>query len=221
MNSQINKMLHELKSKGATVEEVELNFTHEYGVPIYYVIAVSEASTNLACLCGLRYGAQSSSNKMHFVDYFTKTRSENFGKEAKRRIMLGTFMRMAGYRDAFYIKAAKARTKVIEEYKNHFKNYDILITPTMPFVAPKFEDIKKLKPIDHYLSDIMTVGPNLAGIPHMSFPVGKIASDGKNMPFGIMVMSDHFKENTLLEFGKLLESLNSKEELIIGGEKHV
>ena len=172
-----------------------------FGIPAYYIIAMSEASTNLSCLCGLRYGQQEASKGKHFSEYFSSIRSEHFGQEAKRRIMLGTFTRMAGYRDAFYIRAAKARTKVIEEYKNLFKKYDIIVSPTMPFIAPKFTDIEKLKPVDHYLSDIMTVGPNLAGIPHMSFPIGI----SENMPVGMMVMGDHFKEGEVLSFGKLLE----------------
>lgn len=195
--------ISKLKEKGAQVEEVTLPFTFEFGLSAYYIIAMSEASTNLSSLCGLRYGQQELKSGEHFTEYFSRVRSEHFGNEVKRRIMLGTFTRMAGYRDAFYIRAAKARTKVIEEYKKLFEKYDVLISPTMPFVAPKFSEIKELKPIDHYLADVMTVGPNLAGVPHMSFPI----SDIKGLPIGMMVIADHNKEDVLFGFGKLLEEL--------------
>ena len=204
VKSEINKTIDRLKEFGAKVEEINLDFTFKFGIPAYYIIAMSEASTNLSALCGLRYGAQDLKSDEHFSDYFSRIRSESFGEEAKRRIMLGTFTRMAGYRDAFYIKAAKARTKVIEEYKKIFEEYDIIISPTMPFVAPKFDEISKLKAVDHYLADIMTVGPNLAGIPHLSFPIAK---DKADMPIGMMISADHFNENKLFNFVEELEKM--------------
>ena len=202
--SSVKKTIDKLKESGNEVEEVSLDFTFKYGIPAYYIIAMSEASTNLSSLCGLRYGVQDLKSNEYFSDYFSRIRSENFGSEAKRRIMLGTFTRMAGYRDAFYIKAAKARTKVIEEFKDIFNKFDIIISPTMPFVAPKFDEIKNLKPVDHYLSDVMTVGPNLAGIPHLSFPISKNTT---GMPIGLMVMANHNNEADLFAFTKVLEVL--------------
>ncbi|MFW6283719.1 MAG: amidase family protein, partial [Minisyncoccales bacterium] len=120
-----------------------------------------------------------------------------------RRIIIGTFARMSGFRDAYYIKAAKVRTKIIDEYKQAFKDLDIIISPVTPTVAPKFEDIDKMTPLQNYMSDIMTVGPNLAGIPHMSFPIG---NDKDGMPIGMMVMADHFNEKKLINLGYALEN---------------
>ena len=110
---------------------------------------------------------------------------------------------MAGYRDAYYIKATKVRTKIIDEYKQLFKKYDVLISPTMPVVAPKFSEVKKMTPLENYLMDILTVGPNLAGIPHASIPIGKV----NNLPVGLMANTDHLQEGKLLEFLQIIEDL--------------
>lgn len=192
--------IKELEEKGASYEKIELPITEKYGVPAYYIIAMSEASTNLACLSGMRYGVQENP-AMHFDEYFSMIRSSNFGKEAKRRIILGTFARMAGYREAYYLKATKIRTLIIQEYKKLFKKYDIIVSPTAPFVAPKLKDVEKLSPVKQYLADTLTVGPNLAGIPHMSFPF----REKKGLPIGIQFMSDHFKEEKLITVGSELE----------------
>ena len=148
--------IKKLESQGATYDKVSLPITENYGIPTYYIIAMSEASTNLACLSGMRYGVQENISA-HFNEYFSNIRSKNFGKEAKRRIILGTFARMAGYRDAYYLKAARVRTLIIQEYKKLFNNFDVIISPTTPFVAPKFKDIEKLTPLQHYISDRLTV----------------------------------------------------------------
>ncbi|MBI2128932.1 aspartyl/glutamyl-tRNA amidotransferase subunit A [Candidatus Woesearchaeota archaeon] len=166
----------------------------------YYLIAMSESSTNLAKYCGMRYGKHEKLEG-NFNEYFSKVRSLNFGPEAKRRIILGTFARMAGYRDAYYIKAMKVRTKIIEEYKKLFKKYDALISPTMPITAPKIKEIEKLTPLQNYMMDIMTVGPNLAGLPHMSIPVGFKG----NMPVGMMLIGDHLEESKIIQLGSAVE----------------
>ena len=159
-----------------------------------------EASTNLAKYCGLRYGANSEL-KGKFDEYFSAIRTQNFGVEAKRRILLGTFARMAGYRDAYYIKAAKARTKIIQEYKSAFKQCDVLATPTMPILPPTFEEINELTPLQNYMADILTVGPNLAGLPHISIPCDKI----KDLPVGLQLIGNHFEELELLEVARAYE----------------
>ena len=146
----------------------------------------------------MRYG-KSEELKGSFNEYFSKVRSENFGDEAKRRIMLGTFARMVGYRDAYYIKAMKVRNLIIEEYKTLFKKFDALVSPTMPITAPKINDIKKLTPLQNYMMDVLTVGPNLAGLPHISVPVG-----GK-LPVGLMLIGDHLKEGKIIQLGSALE----------------
>ncbi|HLC95711.1 MAG TPA: amidase family protein [Candidatus Nanoarchaeia archaeon] len=188
--------IKELEKKGAKTEEISLPLTEKYGVACYYLIAMAEASTNLAKYCGMRYGAHEKVEG-NFNKYFSRVRSRNFNEESKRRIMIGTFARMAGYRDAYYLKALKVRTRIIEEYKAAFKKCDILISPTMPIVAPKFSEVKKLTPLQNYMMDILTVGPNLAGLPHLTIPVGF----KDKMPIGLMMIADHFKEENLIQFG--------------------
>ena len=192
--------IDKLEKLGAKVEEVSLPLTWKYSVPTYYLLAMCEASTNLAKFCGMRYGA-SEPIKGSFNDYFSKVRSDYFNDESKRRIIIGTFARMAGHRDAYYIKAAKVRTKIIDEYKEVFKKFDLLVSPTMPFVAPKFKEIEKLSPLQNYMADILTAGPNLAGLPHVSVPVG---FDKNNMPIGLMLIGDHLNEEKLIQVGAKL-----------------
>jgi aspartyl-tRNA(Asn)/glutamyl-tRNA(Gln) amidotransferase subunit A len=207
----VEKIVAELKSEGHSVEEVSLPITFKYGIPAYYIISTSEASTNLMRFCGLRYGQESEPRNKSFVNYFTEIRSQNFNEEAKRRIMLGTFARMAGYRDAYYIKATKVRTRIIEEYKNLFKKYDIIISPTMPIVAPGFSDIEKMTPLENFMMDILTVGPNLAGIPHASQPIGEKTVGKHKMPIGMMANADHLNEGLLLKFMQVVEDIYKKE----------
>ncbi len=108
---------------------------------------------------------------------------------------------MAGYRDAYYLKATKVRTLIIEEYKKAFKNFDVLVSPVSPTLPPLFSDLEKLTPLQNYMADIMTVGPNLAGIPHTSVPVGM----EKKLPVGMMLMTDHLEEGKLIQIGGMLE----------------
>jgi len=197
VENKVWESIKKLEKSGVKYNEISLPVSIKYGIPVYYIIAPSEASTNLAKLCGLRYGMHEEL-KGNFDEYFTKVRSNNFGKEAKKRIMLGSFARMSGFRDAYYIKAAKVRTLIIEEYKKVFKNYDAIITPTVPILPPKFSDINKLSIIENYKTDIMTVGPNLAGLPHLNVPVGF----DKSLPIGMMIISDHMQEGKLLQLGK-------------------
>jgi len=189
-----------LKKNGAIITEISLPLTQKYSIPVYYLLATAEASTNLAKYCGMRYGAH---EKLEggFNEYFTNVRSTHFGKEAKRRIILGTFARMAGFRDAYYIKALALRTKITQEFKKAFASVDILVSPTVPTLALKFKDISKLSPLQNYLFDIMTVGPNLAGMPHLNVPVGK----PEGLPAGMLLVSDHLQEGVLLQAAALLE----------------
>jgi len=192
--------IQELEEEGAKTEEISLELPIKYGIATYYMIATSEASTNLAKYCGMRYGA---SEKLEgsFNEYFTKVRSSNFGDEAKRRIIIGTFARMAGYRDAFYIKAMKVRTLMINEYKKAFKKFDALASPTASILPPKFSDIEKLTPLQHYMIDLMTVAPNVAGLPHLNIPVGF----EKNLPVGMLLTADHLQEGKLIQLGSAIE----------------
>ena len=185
---------------GVKNEEISLPLAMKYSVEAYYLLAMSETSTNLAKFCGMRYGKH---EKLEggFNEYFSKIRSKNFSEEAKRRIIIGTFARMAGFRDAYYIKAAKVRTKIIEEYKKAFKKFDVLVCPTMPIAAPKFSEIEKLTPLQNYMMDIMTAGPNLAGFPHITVPCG--IKDG--MPVGLMLVGNHLMERKILQLAAAYE----------------
>ncbi len=196
----VKKAIKKLDGK-ITIEKVSLPLTSKYGIPVYYLLAMTEASTNLAKLCGLRYGQEMESEGKSFNDYFSEVRSKHFGKEAKRRIIIGTFARMAGFREAYYLQAAKIRTLIIKEYKDLFKKYDVLISPSMPIIAPTFAEIKKLTPLQNYMLDLLTVGPNLAGLPHLSLPCGFV----KKMPVGMMLIGDHWQEKNIIQLGDYLE----------------
>ena len=186
--------------EGAQIEEVSLEFPMKHSLSTYYLLATSEASTNLAKYCGMRYGT-STDLKGSFNEFFSKVRSENLGEEAKRRIIIGTFARMSGFRDAYYIKAAKVRTLIIREYKKAFKQFDALVSPSCPILPPKFDEIKQLTPLQHYMMDSLLVGPNLAGLPHLNVPVG--FSD--KLPVGMLLIADHLQENNLIQLGRAID----------------
>jgi len=193
-------ILERLDSLKIKYNLISLPITQRYGIQTYYLIAMSEASTNLAKLSGLTHGSQLHL-KGTFNEYFSEVRSKFLGKEAKRRIILGTFARMSGFRNAYYLKAMKVRTLIINEYKKAFKKYDLLVSPTMPILPPKFSEIEKLTPLQNYMMDILTVGPNLAGLPHSNIPAGFI----NKLPVGILFIADHLCENNLIEIGKKLK----------------
>ena len=185
--------LEALRSMGIDVETVDMP-SFKYSIPAYYVIATSEASTNLARYVGMRYGVQDGDYSLKFDEYFSSIRSRCFGDEAKRRILLGTFTRMVGYRDRYYAKARQVRDVVISEYRSILKDHDAVLTPTMPFVSPRFSDIDRMSALDSYKADYLTVPPNLAGTPHMNVPCGY---DGDGMPIGMQFVADHWNEDVL------------------------
>ncbi len=202
--SEVRKKIDSAKELGAKIVDVSLPLNAEYGIAAYYLIAMSEASTNLAKYCGMRYGFEKPLSGT-FNEYFSDVRSEAFGTEAKRRILLGTFARMSGFRDAHYLRAMKARTKLINEFKSAFKKVDLIALPSMPIVAPKFSEIEKLTPLEHYAMDICTVPPNLCGLPHSTIPVGKVK--GTDLPSSLMLIADHLQESKLVSFSSALEGL--------------
>jgi len=206
IKNSVLKALDDLKSLGVKTKQVSLPTT-PYAIPTYYILAVSEASTNLAKFSGLRYG-HSVPIKSAFDAHFSRVRTEGFGKEAKRRILLGTFARMAGYRDQYYLKALKVRSLIIDDFKRAFKKCDALAAPTMPLLPPKFSDIKTLTPVQNYMMDVLTVGPNLAGIPMISTPCGF----SKGLPIGLHLMGDHFSENKLVSLASAYEQLTKHTE---------
>ena len=191
--------VHVLEGMGAETVDVSLPHTG-YAIPAYYIIAMGEASTNLARYCGMRYGAQGKIEG-EFSEYFSKIRSGSFGDEAKRRIILGTYVRAAGFRDAYYTKALRARSLLIKEFKEVFSKVDLLATPSMPVVAPRFDEIRDMSPIERYNMDKMTTAPNLCGMPTISVPAGK----AEGLPVGVQLIGDHFQEGRLISAASALE----------------
>ena len=193
VKQNFDESVEKIRSIGIDVEFVSMPVL-KYAMPAYYILATSEASTNLARYCGMRYGQQDGDLTLKFDDYFTSFRSQYFGDEAKRRILLGTFTRMVGYADRYYNKALRVRQSIISEYKKVFADHDAVMTPTMPFISPRFDEIQAMSSLDIYKADFLTIPPNITGMPHMSVPSGY--SDG--MPIGLMFTSDHWNEDYLL-----------------------
>lgn len=182
-----------LKEKGAIVEEFHLNLV-EYAIPAYYVIASAEASSNLARFDGVKYGYRAEEyNGLH--NMYKKTRSDGFGAEVKRRIMLGSFVLSSGYYDAYYLKALKTKALIKKEFDKAFKTYDVILGPTAPTTAPKLGE-SLMDPIKMYLGDIYTISANLAGLPAISIPCG---IDKKGLPIGLQLIGDCFKENNIIQ----------------------
>ena len=202
LNPEIKKrsqdIIQILKDKGHTVQEVEFPYL-EYLVPSYYVLTTAEASSNLSRYDGIHYGYRSP-NAFDLESTYKKSRSEGFGKEVKRRIMLGTFVLSAGYYDAYYSKAQKVRRILKDEVDKILSQYDFILMPTTPDAAFKFGENSN-DPIKMYLEDIFTVLANLAGVPAISLPVGK-KKDG--LPFGIQLLAKEFDEANLLAFSNYL-----------------
>ena len=188
------RTVDQMTSLGMEVTEVDMS-SLRFSLPAYYILATSESSTNLARYSGMLFGTVNHDFNEHFNDFFSKTRSRDLGNEAKRRILLGTFSRMVGFRDRYYMKALQVRSMVTEEYRRVFTEHDIVMTPTMPFVAPRFSDIESMSPLDMYKADFLTVPPNLCGLPHVSMPSDYI--DG--MPIGVQLVAPHWEERCLLE----------------------
>ena len=181
-----------LEEKGAIVEEFDLSLV-EYAIPAYYVIAAAEASSNLARFDGVKYGYRTKEyNGLH--NMYKKTRSEGFGEEVKRRIMLGSFVLSSGYYDAYYLKALRTKALIKKAFDEAFAKYDVIIGPAAPTTAPKLGDSLS-DPIKMYLGDIYTISVNLAGLPGISVPCGM---DSKGLPIGMQIIGDCFKENNII-----------------------
>lgn len=204
----VGDAMSKLERNGFEFRDISLPST-KYSVSSYYIIACSEASTNLAKFCGLRYGLHDKIEG-NFNEYFSNVRSRGFGQEAKRRIILGTFARMAGYRNKYYIKALKIRTMIINEFRKAFREIDCIMSPTMPILPPKFSEINKLTPIENYQLDILTIPANLAGIPHLSLPCGFANDRGRNLPVGLHILCNHLQEEKMLQIGNCVENLIKK-----------
>lgn len=187
----IESAIKEYEKLGATIVEISLPNT-ELSVPTYYVLAPAECSSNLARYDGVRYGYRCHDPK-DLQDLYKRSRSEGFGTEVKRRIMVGTYVLSAGYYDAYYLKAQKARRLIRDDFTNAFKNVDVILCPTAPSPAFKFGE-KMSDPISMYLSDIYTIAVNLAGLPAISLPAGF----ANNLPVGMQLIGNLFDEAKLL-----------------------
>ena len=192
VKESIEKAIEKYKELGAIIEEVSLDVA-EYALATYYIIACAEASSNLGRFDGIRYGYRSPKFN-NLKDIYINSRSEGFGEEVKRRIILGTYVLSSGYYDAYYKKAQQVRTLVKNRFDEVFENHDIILTPTAPTTAFKIGE-KSDNPLEMYLSDICTVSVNIAGLPGLSMPCGV---DSEGMPVGMQLIGKRFDEETIL-----------------------
>ncbi len=196
LDSQVSESIlaaaKELEAKGAILEEFDLGLV-DYAIPAYYTIASAEASSNLARFDGVKYGYRTEdADELHHM--YKKSRSEGFGPEVKRRIMLGSFVLSSGYYDAYYLKALRTKALIKQAFDKAFDRYDIILGPAAPTTAPKFGELVS-DPIKMYLSDIYTISTNLAGLPGISVPCGK---DHEGLPIGVQMLAKCFDEKTLI-----------------------
>ena len=192
VKSRILEAIEEYKKLGAIVEECSLDIA-KYALASYYIIACAEASSNLGRFDGIRYGYRSK-NFNNIKELYKNSRSEGFGEEVKRRIILGTYVLSSGYYDAYYKKAQQVRTLVKQEFEKCFNKYDVILTPTSPTVAFEFGS-KSNNPLEMYMADICTVSINIAGVPAISIPCGV---DSNGMPVGLQLIGNNFAEETIL-----------------------
>jgi len=192
VESAVRGAIQQLAALGAEIIEIDLPHT-EYALPVYYLIAPAEASANLARFDGVRYGPRAEAEAMWEV--FRKTRGEHFGREVKRRIMLGTYALSAGYYDAYYGKAQKVRTLIRRDFETALEAVDVIAAPVAPTTAFKIGGHSG-NPLSMYLEDIFTLPANLAGVPGLTFPVG---FDDQSLPIGMQLMGAHFREDLLLQ----------------------
>ncbi|OFY86734.1 MAG: aspartyl/glutamyl-tRNA amidotransferase subunit A [Bacteroidetes bacterium RIFCSPLOWO2_12_FULL_35_15] len=197
---RINELINKLRAAGHTVEAVDFPYI-DYLVPTYYVLTTAEASSNLARYDGITYGYRSA-NATDLESTYKKSRSEGFGAEVKRRIMLGTFVLSSGYYDAYYSKGQRVRRLLQNKTNEILNNYDFILLPTTPGTAFEFGQ-KGADPIAMYLEDIFTVQANITGIPAISLPIGKHSN---GLPFGIQVMGKKFAESELFSFSKIIQN---------------
>lgn len=205
LNSEVAKHWEQaktmLKDRGAEIVEVSLPHT-KYALATYYIIAPAEASANLARYDGIRYGLRVNGDSLD--DLYINTRSEGFGKEVKRRIMMGTYVLSAGYYDAYYLKAQKVRRKIVEDFSKAFEKCDIILTPTSPVTAfPIGDKSMQENPITMWLNDVFTVSVSLAGLPAMSLPIGLSES---GLPLGMQLIGKAFNEASIFKTASALET---------------
>lgn len=195
---RFERALDDLEKKGHKIIDIDFSVL-EYSIPAYYIIMFAESSTNLSRYDGLRFGAQKEGGS--FNESFIKTRTEGFGEEVRRRILLGTYVLSSGYIDAYYQSAQKARAKIRSTLNNVLKDVDVIAMPTTPTPAFKIGE-KANDPLSLYLEDVFTVFANLTGNPGISVPMGTVEREGKELPVGIQFVAPHFREDLLFTIGK-------------------
>ena len=191
VKARVEESLKKLEEMGATLVEIDLNMTDAY-VPTYYLIAPAEASSNLQRYDGVRYGYRAE-NPTDILDLYNRSRSEGFGAEVQRRILIGTYALSAGYYDAYYVKAQKVRRLIQQDFLKAFENVDVIAAPSAPTTAYKIG--ASLDPVEMYLGDIYTIAVNLAGLPAINAPVG---FDANNLPVGLQLIGNYWSESQLL-----------------------
>ncbi len=195
----ILKAAKHLESLGAIIEEVSLPHS-KYGVAVYYIIASSEASSNLQRFDGIRYGFRAE-DATNLDEIYVKTRSQGFGEEVKRRIMLGTFSLSSGYYDAYFKKAGQVRTLIIQDFEKVFADYDLILGPTAPTVAFGLDTLNH-DPVAMYLADLLTIPVNLAGLPGLSIPAGFV----EGLPVGLQLIGPKYSEETIYQVAAAFEA---------------
>lgn len=192
-------LIDDLKEKGFTIKPIQFDYL-DFIVPAYYVLTTAEASSNLARYDGVKYGHSTEQQTADLTSFYTKNRTEGFGKEVKRRIMLGNFVLSSGYYDAYFTKAQQVRRLIIDKTNEVFEQVDVLLMPTVPSPAFTFGE-KSNDPIEMFLGDLYTVYANLAGIPAISVP---LSTHSNGMPFGVQILTNRFKETTLLQMAQTI-----------------
>ncbi len=200
VSSLVEQAIKKYEDMGAKIEEISLPHT-KYAIPTYYIISASEASTNLARYDGVKYGFSKGDN---LKDLYFKSRGEGFGKEVRRRIMLGTYALSSGYYDAYYLRAQKVRMLIEKDFKKAFKKVDVIMSPTCPTPAFKLGE-KTQDPVQMYLSDIFTVSVNLTGLCGISVPCGNIEVDSVKLPVGLQLIGKPFEENKIMDIAEIME----------------
>lgn len=206
VEARVRAAIEVYRGLGAEIVEVSLPHT-KYAVADYYIIATAEASANLARFDGVRYGQRASAPR-DLADHYGRTRGEGFGKEVKRRIILGTYVLSSGYYDAFYLRAQKVRTLIRRDFEEAFRKVDGLLSPTSPVPAFKIGE-RMADPLQMYLADIFTIAANLAGICGISIPCGDVEVEGKKLPVGLQIMAPAFEEARLLRIARAYETARS------------
>jgi aspartyl-tRNA(Asn)/glutamyl-tRNA(Gln) amidotransferase subunit A len=215
VTANLQRIIESLRAAGATIVDIDLPLT-DHGISTYYVIAPAEASSNLSRYDGIRYGYRADPRPGEGLEeLYARTRTEGFGPEVRRRIMLGTYVLSAGYYDAYYKRSLQVRRLIKQEFDSAFQKCDVLLGPTSP--CPAFRIGAELDPISMYLNDVYTVNANIAGIPAISVPGGMIDEDGESLPMGLHLQTPAYCETTLLRIASTVESMVRQADPIAAG----